>query len=188
MVLATSLKGKRKEFGLKTKKRELFTSILTDQNPIQWSQIIAAKQRPGQKYPGQKLFHCQKNNQASSFSVTAGFLPPEIFLANLDFCLSAYFCRINFAEKKTFMSIRIRGGSRIFSRGWGGGGGGGGGGWRIFKKISKFLSTFFSGRRNWLSELSWSSIETVDRPNFRALFGKAWQKNRVFLARAPPQS
>ena len=58
---------------------------------------------------------------------------------------------------------------RIFSRG------------RIFKKISKILSTFFLGRPNWFSELYQSSTKTLFWPNFlrnRQSFEKTGQKRR----------
>ena len=84
-----------------------------------------------------------------------------------------------------------RGGSRIFSRGE-----------RIFKKFSKILTTFFFlGRSDWFSELSQSSKKTLFWPNFLrrrqffektgqksrfwALFGKFWQKKRVFWRALP---
>ena len=92
--------------------------------------------------------------------------------------------------------FHCRGGSRIFSRGGGG----------FSKKIRKFWRPFFFlGRPNWFLELSQSTFlppfwlnflcrrqifekKNSQKSRFWALFEKFWQKNCVFLARAPPQS
>ena len=54
-------------------------------------------------------------------------------------------------------------------------------GGRIFKKISKVLSTFFLGRPNWFSELFQSTKKTLFRPKFlrrKQNFEKTGQKRR----------
>ena len=103
--------------------------------------------------------------------------------------------RLSWLKKKRFcfknVTRKIRGGSRIFSRG----------GERIFKKFSKILTTFFfrSTKQIFraLPKHCFAPIlakfcapqanfwKNSQKSRFWAFFEKFWQKNRVFLARSP---